>query len=209
MIKNIIWDFDGTLIDTYPLMIKAFKIALEEKNVSANESEIEKLLKISSEHAISYYQMDDSFKKIWKDEEKKVSKEFSKPFENVIDVLKYVISKGGKNYIVTHRDITTYDFLKYYNMENYFEDILTIEEAEFRKPNDNMFKKLILRNNINVETTLSVGDRILDLIPSMNVGLLTCYYNNENREIDFSPDYTIFEYGELLEILKNKNKYVL
>ena len=203
MIENIIWDFDGTLIDTYPLMIKAFKIALEEKNISANESEIKKLLKISSEHAISYYKMDDSFKTMWKDEEKKVKKKISKPFDGVIDVLKYIISKGGKNYIVTHRDITTYDFLKYYNMENYFEDILTIEEAEFRKPNDNMFKKLILRNNIDVEITLSVGDRILDMIPSKNVGLLTCYYNNENREIDFLPEYTIYDYSQLLKILKN------
>ncbi len=206
MIKNIIWDFDGTLIDTYPLMIKAFKTTLEERNISANESEIEELLKISSEHAIRYYKMDDSFKKIWKDEEKKVNKKLSKPFENVINVLKYIISEGGKNYIVTHRDITTYDFLKYYNMENYFEDILTIEETEFRKPNSNMFKKLILRNNINVEVTLSVGDRILDMIPSKNVGLLTCYYNNENREIDFLPEYVISDYSQLLKILKNKNK---
>jgi len=203
MIKNIIWDFDGTLIDTYPLMIKAFKIALKKRNVNANKEEIEKLLKISSKHAISYYEMDDFFKKMWKDEEKKVNKKLSKPFNSVIDVLEYIISKGGKNYIVTHRDITTYDFLKFYNMENYFEDILTIEDAQFRKPNHDMFKKSIIRNNIDVEITLSVGDRILDMIPSKNVGLLTCYYNNEDRKIDFLPDYTISNYRELLKILKN------
>ena len=191
MIKNIVWDFDGTLIDTYGIMSKAFCIALNKRNIIAKEDEINKLLKISSEYAISYFKLDNSFKKIWKDEEKRVDKNLSKPFENVVNVLKYIVKNGGKNYIVTHRDKTTFEYLKFYNLEKYFEDILTIEEADYRKPNIDMFEKIISRNNIDVKETLSVGDRILDMIPS--------------KEIDCIVDITVENYNELLKILINNN----
>ncbi|MEA1974994.1 MAG: HAD-IA family hydrolase, partial [Bacillota bacterium] len=191
MIKNIIWDFDGTLVDTYGIMSKAFCIALNKRNIMAKEAEVNKLLKVSSEYAINYFGLDKSFKKIWKDEEKKVDKNLSKPFENVENILKYIIKNGGKNYIVTHRDKTTFEYLKFYNLEKYFDDIVTIEDADYRKPNIDMFKKLISRNNINIKETLSVGDRILDMIPSKEMKLMTCYFNNENIEIGFIVDITV------------------
>jgi HAD superfamily hydrolase (TIGR01549 family) len=204
MIKNIIWDFDGTLIDTYPVMAKAFSIVLKEKNIFVSESKINDLLKVSSSEAIEYFDLDISFKKIWKDKEKEIDKNLSKPFGDVVNILKYIVENGGKNYIVTHRDKTVFDYLHFFGLEKYFEDIITIEESIYRKPNSDMFNRLIIRNNINVRETLSVGDRILDMIPSKEIGLKTCYYNNDNISIDFKVDFIINEYSELLKLLKNK-----
>lgn len=49
---NILWDFDGTLFDTYP----AYTIMLSEiLGDSVEKQEIYKNLKISYSHAIQYY----------------------------------------------------------------------------------------------------------------------------------------------------------
>lgn len=54
-IKHIIWDFDGTLFDTYPGMVYAFKKALEDSGIEAEAEEIHEKMKVSVSNAISYY----------------------------------------------------------------------------------------------------------------------------------------------------------
>lgn len=199
--KNYIWDFDGTIVDTYPLMSKAFKIALKEKNIDATLEEINTQLKKSSVDAINYYEMDKNFKRIWKEIEQTMDKSLSEPFDGIREILKFIKNKGGKNFVVTHRDKTTYDFLDFFDLEEYFEDVLTIEEAKKRKPEVDMFEKIIKRNNINPLDTLSIGDRSLDLIPSNNLSMSTCLYNPEGKIINCERNYEIKSYYELLEII--------
>lgn len=51
MIMNDIWDFDGTLFDTYPLMMEAFLLALKKyKNINSDYDTVYRLLKHSSDH---------------------------------------------------------------------------------------------------------------------------------------------------------------
>jgi phosphoglycolate phosphatase-like HAD superfamily hydrolase len=47
LIRNIIWDLDGTLFDTYPAIAKAFKAALNDLGHDAPLDWIESLAKIS------------------------------------------------------------------------------------------------------------------------------------------------------------------
>jgi phosphoglycolate phosphatase-like HAD superfamily hydrolase len=47
LFENIIWDFDGTLFDTYPGMIYAFKRALGDSGFEVSENEILKYMKVS------------------------------------------------------------------------------------------------------------------------------------------------------------------
>lgn len=56
MYKHIIWDFDGTLFDTYPVMAKIFKEVLKEHEVEEPLEEIMKQLKVSASSALKYYE---------------------------------------------------------------------------------------------------------------------------------------------------------
>ena len=209
MIKNIIWDFDGTICDTYPLMVNAFIKALKSENKEVSYEKVYNLLKESSKKAFEVLDLDESFRKKWKSIEYKMDKKQAPLYDNVLKCIKYMNKNKGNNYIITHRNKTTYDFLKYHNIEKFFKDILTIEDANFRKPNEDMFNTLIKRNNIDVNKTLSVGDRILDMIPSKKVGLKTCLFNKQKNKIDINLDYTIKDYKTLLKILKEKNEKIL
>ena len=49
MIKNIIWDFDGTLFDTYPAIIYSFVSVLKsEFGLTYDAAEIERLVRIDT-----------------------------------------------------------------------------------------------------------------------------------------------------------------
>lgn len=49
---NILWDFDGTLFDTYPAYTKILSQVLGD---TVDKQEIYEKLKISYSHAIDYY----------------------------------------------------------------------------------------------------------------------------------------------------------
>lgn len=204
MLKYFIWDFDGTLVDTYPSMSIAFQRALKNEGINASEEEILRLLKQSSKHALAYYNLDKSFKKKWKAIEEGVDKAMSQPFQGVLEVLNLVIKNGGENFIVTHRDETTYDYLKFHQMLDYFTDIITIEAAKHRKPNTDLFEQIIKRNHINPNQCLSIGDRILDMMPSKALGLKTCLYNPKGFDHSLAVDYEIDHYNVLVDILNKK-----
>lgn len=54
-IKNIIWDFDGTLVDTYPVMAKSLLKAISELGVKSNYDVVYERLKISLSEAIDFF----------------------------------------------------------------------------------------------------------------------------------------------------------
>ena len=56
MIKHIIWDFDGTLFDSYPGMVNAFLRALKKYEIEAEYDEVLKLFLNSEKTAVQYYQ---------------------------------------------------------------------------------------------------------------------------------------------------------
>jgi phosphoglycolate phosphatase-like HAD superfamily hydrolase len=53
--KDVIWDFDGTLFNTYQGMTTALKRALKEFNIDENEKEISAKLEASVDEAMQYY----------------------------------------------------------------------------------------------------------------------------------------------------------
>jgi len=54
MYYHIIWDFDGTLFDTYPLMTITFAKTLETEGYSENPAQIMELMKVSELHLLEY-----------------------------------------------------------------------------------------------------------------------------------------------------------
>jgi phosphoglycolate phosphatase-like HAD superfamily hydrolase len=55
MYKYIIWDFDGTLFNTYPTISKSFRDLLKQYNIDASLVEINSKMRISMPTAYQYY----------------------------------------------------------------------------------------------------------------------------------------------------------
>ncbi|MEK4870253.1 HAD-IA family hydrolase [Niallia sp. FSL W8-1348] len=192
MYKHIIWDFDGTLFDTYPVMAKIFKEVLKEHEVEEPLEEIMKQLKVSASSALKYYEkkylIDKEFIIKYKKRKKEAELELSKPFEGIEDICKYIHSTNRRNYLLTHRGESSIRLLKNYGLYGYFADFITSVQGFERKPSPDGINYLINKYNIIHSEAIMIGDRDLDLLSGKNAGISACYFtegNDKNNNADF------------------------
>ncbi|MFC2026037.1 HAD family hydrolase [Chloroflexota bacterium] len=209
MIRNIIWDFDGTLFDTYPAIIHGWMYALEQQGIAVSEERISDLIRVSFTHCaetlereagVNIEELESSFPKYYRG----FPAEDQPPFEGVREVCRYILSIRGANIIVTHRPIdTAKPILKARGMVDYFRDIYSLHDGYPGKPDPAMFRLALEQHHLNPEETLAVGDRDIDLRAGESAGLRTCYYDVFNQKMN--ADITIQDYFQLMEILKEES----
>ncbi|HDR7825883.1 TPA: HAD-IA family hydrolase [Bacillus anthracis] len=187
---NILWDFDGTLFDTYPVYTKIFSQVLG-KEIS--KEEIYTKLKVSFSHAINYYEISKKQLSEINVLESRIMIEDIKPFEKVEEVLKF----ADKNVIMTHKDRAgVLSILNHYGWDKYFVDMVTIGDGFPRKPNSLAYNHLHKKHNID----LAIGDRELDLIPAKELGISTCMFQG-NCDV---ADYSLSHYSEFFKIVMDR-----
>lgn len=210
MINNIIWDFDGTLFDTYPGTVYAFKKALGDVNIMADEEEILKCMKVSVSYTIKYFQekyfVDDETIKRFVSYEKNLEEEKLFPFSHAKEICEEFKKRGGRNFILTHRGNSTFKLLKYYGMLDLFEEIGTKHNCFKRKPDPEGFLYFYEKYNMNKDDALAIGDRDCDILGAKGAGMKTCLYNTNgvNIKIEGGTDYTISSLEDLYSILEIK-----
>ncbi|MED1435613.1 HAD-IA family hydrolase [Bacillus mycoides] len=189
---NILWDFDGTLFNTYP----AYTMMLSEiLGDAVDKQEIYKNLKISYSHAIQYYNISNEQEEQIKVLKKQFTPKDMKPFEGVEEILKF----AHKNVIMTHKHRTgVMEILKYYGWDKYFVDMVTIADGFPRKPNSLAYDHLHKKHNID----LAIGDRELDLLPAKELGISTCMFQDK---CDVA-DYSLSHYSEFFKVVIDRDR---
>jgi len=180
---NILWDFDGTLFDTYPAYTGILSQVLGE---TVDKHQIYEKLKISYSHAIQFYNISGEQEEEIKRLKKKLAPVDMKPFNGVEEILKF----ATKNVIVTHKHREgVLGILKYYGWEKYFVDMVTIDDGFPRKPDPLAYIHLHTKHKID----LVIGDREWDLLPAKKLGISTCIFQNHSDAADYNlKDYTEF-----------------
>lgn len=207
MIKNVIWDFDGTLFDTYPAMVYAFKRSLQDRGIEESEENILNEMKVSFSTAVKHftelYKLDSKFVEDYKIYEKKSDLDKIVPFHFSKEVCEEIIKKGGRNFILTHREEeTALKILRFHDMEKLFTEAATIDKGFKRKPDVEGFLYLINKYDMNKSETLVVGDRDIEIIGAKNSGVKSCLYNTNAADCREQPDYIINSLQELIKIIK-------
>ncbi len=205
MYKNLIWDFDGTLFDTYFAISGSLDGALKKYGIIEDMNEILSLCKVTLQTAIDHYcakytlNPDDIFQD-YCDFYQTISMEQIPPFPGVEDILMFCRQTGRKNYIITHRPLDLLmEHLSYYHLEGYFEFMITSDDGFIRKPDPESFVALRDKFNLPGELTLAIGDRDLDIIAARGAGFKTCLFQNPDQSIP--ADYFISTMAELKELL--------
>jgi len=203
----VIWDFDGTLFDTYPHIASTINIVLKHKyNVNLNVNQIQKWCKVSlrfcfekieSEFNVDVSELQNAFRKQYM-----VNLESEqKPYPGVEKILHLINKKGGKNFIITHRGSTSlFKLLSYYKIENFFEKVITNENGFPNKPNPASFSYLIDEFKIPKEKIIAIGDRDIDIQTAQAISIKSCYFNPEGNRHRLA-DFNINNHMELKEIL--------
>lgn len=185
---HILFDFDGTLFDSYPSIVENIysEISEERKHIISKE-EVYKLIKINAKTAMDMLEFDAQQRANVYSRQYDVTPELNQPFSHIEKVLQY----SKKNVIMSHKsESAVREILAYYNMTHYFAEIVAKGNMHFeRKPNSSSYRYLFDKHHID----LVIGDRQIDLLPAKELGIATCSYQNHLPAADYYiDDYSNF-----------------
>lgn len=197
--KNFIWDFDGTLYNTYLVMMDALMQALEEFNLQLDYHEVYKTIKQESiRHLVQELKLPEGpFNQLFHYYEKRILTE-SFPYNDTKETLKLLQADGGRHFILTHRTVdSTWHLLKRDLLDNAITDIIGSDSGYPRKPDPTALNALVEQYELSREQTLMIGDRRLDIDAGKNAEVATCFYNQDHLDIKVDATYEIAHLKEI------------
>jgi len=205
-IRLFIWDFDGTLIDTYPHITRYLKLALQDLGHDADQVEILDKMMVTIPHAVNYYADLYSLKELDLHFEKYKKAEKTDPvipFPYVKEVLERIRELGGINCIFTNRGRAAVEMIESAGLSEEFADIVTASDPSFKvKPAPDTIIYLMEKHGVAPEQTAMIGDRRCDLESGYNAKCKTIHLLTPAVP-DYPPcDWRINGFGEMLEMLK-------
>lgn len=208
-IRHFLWDFDGTLFDTYPIIIQNLDNALREFGYTCDPLEAMKLMLTDIPTARNYYADQYGIDRealllaYMQYHEKTVKQMASPPMEGVREVLSRICETGRHNYIFTNRKAKeTEDYLEKYGLRQYFREVLGSESVGFAfKPAPDAILYLMDKYGMTTQDTAMVGDRDCDLGSARNAKIGKVHYICAAVPETLDCDWRVESYEEMLTML--------
>lgn len=214
--KNYIWDFDGTLFDSYPHICECLLRILEREGIRDNfDAEmVMRYLCVSYGAARDYTGIPkeayrDFVELQWVMGENEVEPKVV-PFADCEAVLRDIMAHGGRHFLYTHRNMTAMEHIANFGMSDCFVDRVTSEDGFPSKPAPNAIQALMERNRLDPDETIMIGDREIDGRSGRNAGIAGALVNYYPRLPDGTcpadvseMDYVADSLTGLWEMLKN------
>lgn len=211
-VKHFIWDFDGTLFDTYPIIIEQIQTALGGFGHTVDSLELmEQLLNTvgaaleycAEKFSIDYTLLSDAYSKL---HNRSALLPAASPMASVEKVLAAVQLRGGKNFIFTHRQLgSTNAYLEKYNLSRYFSDIAAPDTPGFAwKPAPDAITYLVNAYDLDPAEVAMVGDREIDLASARAAGIHSVHYLCKDVPQGLECDWCFADYAALAAKLENE-----
>ncbi|WP_347548811.1 pyrophosphatase PpaX [Pseudalkalibacillus hwajinpoensis] len=207
-INTILFDLDGTLINTNDLIMASFKHTFEHYYPGRYSDEelvgfigeplyhtFEKHDENLAEEMVAFYR-----KHNIENHDKLVTE-----FDGVFETVKTLSENGYKMAIVTSKMRNTVEMgLKLTQLDQFFPVVITVDEVENPKPHPEQLETAMKKLSAVQSETLMVGDSQYDILGGQNAGVATVGVSWTIKGRDFlssyKPDYMIDHMAELLSI---------
>ncbi|RPF54386.1 pyrophosphatase PpaX [Aquisalibacillus elongatus] len=209
-IRTILFDLDGTLIDTNELIIESFKHTLKEhleEDYSREEilpfigpplqeslgkvkpDEVEAMVETYRKHNLENHDL------------------YVKSYDGVFETLQELHDKGYKMAIVTTKiRKTAMKGLELTQLDQFFDVVIGLDDIEHAKPDPEPVLKGMNALGGEPETTIMIGDNSHDIHAGQNAGTKTAAVAWSAKGKSFmeslNPDYMLGHISDLLEIVE-------
>ncbi len=202
--KACIWDFDGTVMDTYPGMTAAMLSALQARGVQCTEAEVLDRLKDSLGACVRAYAREtgldaQALERAFRAEER-LRMELFRPMDGIREVLTRD-TPGIRHFLWTHRDRAALELLKREGLLDCFEDAVTEESGFPRKPDPAALVSLLRDHALEAGACVMIGDRPLDVRAGRCGGARTILLDPEARFPEEACDARVRHVSEIPGIL--------
>lgn len=213
MIKAVIFDMDGVLVDSEPVYQEATINVLDSLNIKATQDDLLKLAGGSSLHFNKFIQ-DVSKGSISCEDFNKVCDQYylDNPvkyekimFPHVRETLDYLKDKG---YILalasSSKEYEIDNVLKRCDLKDYFKLIISGEVFKESKPNPEIYLTCIKRLNLEAKECVAIEDSEYGIEAAKKAGLICIAKRDDRFNYDQSKaDYFIDDHDEIKDILEN------
>lgn len=208
-ITTVLFDLDGTLIDTNELIISSFLHTLEHYYPSRYKRE-DVLPFLGPTLRETFETMEnanvDEMIKTYRHYNLTHHDSFVTEFPTVIETVEVLKEKGYKVGIVTTKlsDVVMKG-LKHTKLDSYFDVIVALDHVEKAKPDPEPILKALEQLGSLPEEAIMVGDNYHDILAGKNAGTKTAgvAWSIKGRDYlaEYHPDYMLEEMADLLKIL--------
>lgn len=214
MIKAVLFDLDGTLINTNELIVESFQYTFKNLlNIEVTRDEIVKTFGEPLKDTMASYDEEraDLLVSFYRNYNENKHDKLANIFKGVKEGLISLKSRGIKLGVVTSKRMAlAMRGLKLINIYDYMDVIVTPEDTEKHKPLGDPAKKACELLEIDAEEAIMVGDSHNDILCGKNAGCSTALVKYTALSIDelmeYRPDYVIESIEDLVGICDSLNR---
>ena len=176
-VRAVIFDLDGTLIDSYDAHLQSFQRALSRFGLTVKDEEVHRRFGKPAKQIIKeilpanqHNHIDDILK--YKRLEFIETSKNMQVFEGVKTLLTHLKEKGISICLATSADKpSVIRVINKFDLNNYFDVIISSNDVKEAKPNPEMFIKASKKLQVHPKNCLVIGDSPFDVIAARKAGM--------------------------------------
>ncbi|ODS35858.1 MAG: hypothetical protein A7316_03095 [Candidatus Altiarchaeales archaeon WOR_SM1_86-2] len=210
MIKAVLFDLDGTLVDSFDAIVISFNGALEAMGEKPrSRKELVKCIGVPHEETLKRLSKDPKKVKVgvkaFGSIRKRVSDKYTREIEGVRDVLLELKRKKIKTGVVTTtaREMTE-SILRATNLDYLMDVVVTRDDVSTLKPSPEPVLRALELLNLKREGCIMVGDHPNDIMAAKNAGIMAVGMVNvfSAKELkDIGADFVAEKIKDVLEVI--------
>ena len=213
MINTILFDFDGTLVNTNDVIIESFKYTF--KHYLGIDVPVSKITTFFGEPLV--VTMAREFPEVDSNEAIETYRTYQtehadklvKSFEGVPEMLQDLKDSGFRLAIVTSRTTkSTLNYLKMFDLQDFFEEIISCDDTKIHKPEPEPIYCALRKLGIEKDEAIMVGDGPFDVKCANNAGVKSALVGwritSDKNEVvgEIRPDYEIKKPEDMIKLLE-------
>ena len=215
-IKGVLFDLDGTLVNTTPLILESFRHTFREFGLPVPaDSELVAGFGLPMRTAVTAYmpeEMADEFCDAYRAYQRTRHDELIEGIDGVAETLSALAERGIKMAVVTSkkrpaaiRDLGCYDLVKYFDV------IIACDDCAENKPLPGPSLMALKQLGLSGAECLAVGDSPFDFQSARGAGCQTAAVRYTSFDWDYiltegKPDYVLNKMTDLLTLIDTLNK---
>ncbi|MFZ5611300.1 haloacid dehalogenase [Desulforamulus profundi] len=209
-INTVLFDLDGTLIDSLPLIRRTYEKVFEEMNIPWGDAQVMKhigLPLVDIAKTFAGEARHPEFFKLYQHHYALEHDELTKPFPGTLEMLETLKSRGFRLGIVTSKTrqvaLRSIGFL---GIDRYMEVTVAVEDVTRHKPQPDPVLKALELMQAPVETAAYMGDSPFDILAAKRAGVtsigVTWGMSERDELLRREPDRILQQWEDLIPILE-------
>ncbi len=208
MIKLVIFDLDGTLIDSMDLVVETFRITAEALGIPIDLSKVRKSIGLPGRQIlaravlkpISEKETDEFLRRRSELHNRLIAK--IRLFPDTISTLEKLREKGYLIAIASSNKRKRLErILSVKNLDQYVSVTVSYEDVDKPKPHPDMVLKAVELAGVKTQEAIMVGDTVYDVEAAKRAGVISVLIAREHKQ-SFKEDFRVSSLEDILDILE-------